>query len=74
MKIYDNHYILEKDLRSPQMTDMPSPRYGPKGAGPTSRPLGSIKSKDLAHSAVLDPDPVSLRQRLIGTRRRVEQG
>ena len=74
MKIYDNHNTLEKGLRSPRRTDLPSPRYGPKGAAPASQPLGSTKSKDLAHSATPDPDPASLRQRLIGARRRAEQG
>jgi len=37
----------------------------------SGRPL---RSKGLAHSATLDPDPASLRRRLIGTRSRADQG
>ena len=73
-KIYDNHYAPEKDLLSPRTTDIPSPRGGPKGAAPASRPLRSTKSEDLGHDATPNPDPASLQRRLIGTRRRAEQG
>ena len=85
--IYDNHYGPGKDSHPPQMMDVRSPRYDHRGAASASRPLGSprseelasaaarpLKSEDLAHSATPDPDPASLRQRLIGTRRRAEQG
>ena len=73
-KIYDNRYAPEKDLLSPRMTDIPSPRYGPKGAMPAFRPLRSTKSEGHDHVVAPDPDPSSLRQRLTGIRRRAEQG
>ena len=59
-KIYDNHYAPEEDLRSPQMTDIPSPRYGPKGAAPASRPLGFTGSEH----TLQPPDDLSDRKTL----------
>ena len=73
-KIYDNRYAPKRDLLSPLTTGIPSPRYGPRGAVPASRPPWSTKTEDFGHDATPDPDPASLRRRLIGTRRRVEQG
>ena len=55
MKIYNNHYALEKDLRSPQMMDLSSLSYGPKGVAPASCPLGFTGSE---HTLQL-PDALS---------------
>ena len=53
-------------------TRFPPPRVHQIGAhaSTSGRPL---RSEDLAHSATPNPDPASLRQRFIGTRRHAEQ-
>ena len=56
-KIYDNRYAPRTDLLSPRTTDIPSPRYGPEGAAPASRPLRSAKSEGLDHGVTPDPNP-----------------
>ena len=73
-KIYDNRYAPRTDLLSPRTTGIPSPRCGPEGAAPASRPLRSPQSEGLGHGATPDPDPELSQQGIMGTRRRTERG